>query len=86
MKILGIILESGELNITEIARRSGLSHSSAARHLEFLVGSGLITEKRFNRIRIFRVDHSNPFIETLNRFVSDWNSLSAAGSVRKSFS
>ncbi len=70
------MLESGELNISEITRRSGLSHSSAARHLEFLTRSGLITEKRFNRIRIFRVDHASPFVEALNRLLSDWKRAS----------
>jgi DNA-binding transcriptional ArsR family regulator len=86
MKILEIILETGELNISEIARRSGLSHSSVARHLEFLVNSDLITEKRFNRIRIFRVDYSNPFIGALTRFISDWNKISATASAPRSFS
>lgn len=70
--MLTVMLESGELNISEITRRSGLSHSSAARHLEFLTRSGLLTEKRFNRIRIFRVDHASPFVAALNRFLSDW--------------
>ncbi|MDV3294153.1 MAG: winged helix-turn-helix domain-containing protein [Nitrososphaerales archaeon] len=71
-KVLTVMLESGELNISEITRRSGLSHSSAARHLEFLTRSGLLTEKRFNRIRIFRVDHASPLVAALNRFLSDW--------------
>lgn len=75
-KVLTIILESGELNISEITRRSGLSHSSAAKHLEFLVSSGIITEKRFNRIRIFKVDYSNPLVSVLTRFFSDWERVS----------
>lgn len=70
--MLTVLLESGELNISEITRRSGLSHSSAARHLEFLARAGLITEKRFNRIRIFRVDHGSPYVAALNRLLSDW--------------
>jgi hypothetical protein len=52
-----------------------MSHTSVARHLEFLVGSGLVSEKRFNRIRIFRVDRANPFVDTLSRFVTEWDSL-----------
>ena len=72
------MLESGELNISEITRRSGLSHSSAARHLEFLTKAGLITEKRFNRIRIFRVDLANPHVAALNRFLSDWKRATEA--------
>ncbi len=85
VKVLGIVLASGELNISEITRRSGLSHSSVVRHLEALASSGLITEKRFNRIRIFRVDYLNPFVATLNRFISDWKELSQETGVQRSF-
>jgi hypothetical protein len=46
-------------------------------HLDFLVRAGLLTEKRFNRIRIFRVNHSNPYTEILQRFMTDWKSLDA---------
>ena len=70
--MLTIMLETGELNISEITRRSGLSHSAAARHLEFLTGLGILTEKRFNRIRIFRVDQASPLAGALMRFYSDW--------------
>jgi len=66
------MLETGELNISEISRRAGLSHSATARHLEFLTKSGILTEKRFNRIRIFRVDQSSPLAGALMRFYSDW--------------
>jgi DNA-binding transcriptional ArsR family regulator len=69
------MMESGELNISEITRRSGLSHTAAARHLEFLARSGLITEKRFNRIRIFKVDHTNPYVGALSRFLSEWGTI-----------
>jgi DNA-binding transcriptional ArsR family regulator len=70
--VLTVIVKSGELNISEITRRSGLSHTSAARHLEFLTKSGILAEKRFNRIRIFRVDRSNPFVGVITKFLSEW--------------
>ncbi len=66
------MLESGELNISEITRRSGLSHTATARHLEFLTKSGILTEKRFNRIRIFQVDRTSPRVGALTRFFSEW--------------
>jgi len=66
------MLETEELNISEIKRRSGLSHGATARHLEFLTRSGILTEKRFNRIRIFRVDQASPLAGALMRFYSDW--------------
>ncbi len=66
------MLETGELNISEITRRSGLSHSATARHLEFLTKYGILTEKHFNRIRIFRVDNSSPLVAALAKFYSEW--------------
>ncbi len=83
--MLQTVLASGELNISEIVRRTGLSHSSVSRHLQALTSSGLVTEKRFNRIRIFRVDYSNPFVAALNHFISDWRALSQQRSVQRSF-
>jgi DNA-binding transcriptional ArsR family regulator len=80
-KVLTIMLETGELNISEITRRSGLSHSAATRHLEFLTKSGILTEKRFNRIRIFRVDQSSPVTAALLRFYADWKEIREAMSL-----
>ena len=71
-KVLTVMLETGELNISEVTRRTGLSHSGTAKHLEYLTRSGILTEKRFNRIRIFRLDESNPLTGALARFYSDW--------------
>ncbi len=71
-KVLTVMLETGELNISEIMRRAGLSHGATAKHLEFLTSSGILTEKRFNRIRIFQLDQSSPFTGALSRFYSDW--------------
>jgi len=47
-------------------------------HLDFLVREGLVTEKRFNRIRIFRVNRSSPRASLLQRFLADWSALAPA--------
>jgi DNA-binding transcriptional ArsR family regulator len=80
VKIIGIMMESNELNISEITRRSGISHSSVELHLELLVELGLLIEKRFNRIRIFEVNHSNPYTNAVSRFLSEWRAISAGSS------
>ena len=74
-KVLLIMLEAGELNISEITKRSRLSHSAAARHLDYLTRAGILAEKRFNRIRIFRLDQSSPLAGVLLRFYSEWNEV-----------
>ena len=78
-KVLTVMLETGELNISEITRRSGLSHGAAAKHLEFLTRSGILTEKRFNRIRIFRLDETSPLTGALSRFYLDWKEVADSG-------
>lgn len=75
VRVMSIIMKSEELNISEITRRAGISHSAVVLHLDFLVREGLLIEKRFNRIRIFRVNRSNPYANALSRFLEDWNSL-----------
>jgi DNA-binding transcriptional ArsR family regulator len=85
VKVMDIMIESDELNISEITRRSGISHSSVSLHLGFLVKAGLLTEKKFNRIRIFRVNHSNPYTSVLARFLADWKSIELAQDVGVAF-
>jgi DNA-binding transcriptional ArsR family regulator len=71
-KIISILIEYGELNITEIIKKSGLSHTTVSNHLSFLVKAGIVNEKRFNRIRIFRLDYSSPLVSVLQNFFSEW--------------
>jgi len=80
-----VMMASGELNVSEIARRSGGSHSSVVKHLEFLVSSGILMEKRFSRIRIFSVNYSNPYTAVLNQFLSNWKTVSSGVALERSF-
>ncbi|MHA1771155.1 MAG: ArsR/SmtB family transcription factor [Candidatus Thorarchaeota archaeon] len=54
IKILKELAISEELNISEICRRVGLNHSTTKSHLSVLVQSGLVEEKIFGRIKIYR--------------------------------
>ena len=55
IRVLKVLSESRELNISEIGRRTGLNYSSVDRHLEKLEELGLIREKRYGKIRIFEI-------------------------------
>jgi len=35
VKVMSVIMKSDELNISEITRRAGISHSAVALHLDF---------------------------------------------------
>lgn len=60
VKVLKTLAEKGEMNISEITRRACLNHTTAAMHLNRLCELGIIEEKRFGRIRIFRFKTEDP--------------------------
>ena len=60
VKVLKTLAEKGEMNISEITRRANLNHTTTAAHLHKLCVLGLIEEKRFGRIRIFRFKKEDP--------------------------
>ena len=55
IRVLKILSESGDLNVSEVSRRSGLNYTSVERHLTKLLQLGLVKEKRYGRIRIFTI-------------------------------
>ena len=53
IRVLRVLAESGGLNITEVARKTGMNYTSVERHLEKLKEMGLLREKRYGNGRIF---------------------------------
>lgn len=72
VKILRILAEIGELNISEIARRAGLNYTTTNQHLKALENHNLIRHKTFGRIRIFRFEEENPRARMLKKLMECW--------------
>ena len=72
IKIIRLLAECGELNISEIAKRTQLNHSTTRRHLQFLERAKLVQEKTFGRIRIYRYKVENLRALALRRFFELW--------------
>lgn len=72
VKILRILAELGELNISEIARRAGLNYTATNQHLQTLEKAGLVNHKNFGRIRIYRYNETHPLAKTVRAFVEKW--------------
>ena len=59
IRVLRVLAESGELNISEVGRRTGMNYTSVERHLNRLRELGLLREKRYGKIRIFEALFNN---------------------------
>ncbi len=73
VKILKILVEEGELNISEIGRRAHLNYGTTIQHLEFLCKTGIIQEKNFGRIRIYRLKEEDIRARALRSFFALWS-------------
>jgi len=60
VKVLKSLAERGEMNISEITRKTSLNHTTTSAHLRRLCDLGIVEEKRFGRIRIFRFKKEDP--------------------------
>ena len=74
IKILKELAASNELNISELCRRVNLNHSSTKSHLEVLLKSGLIEEKIFGRIKIYRYRVEDFRARSLRSLFDIWDS------------
>ncbi len=72
IKILKILAEEGELNISEIARRAHINHNSTRYHLNFLVKANILQEKKFGRIRIYRFRIENIQVRAIKNLFEIW--------------
>jgi len=73
VRILKILADIGELNISAIARRAGLNYATADQHLKVLEDYQLVKHKKFGRIRIFRYNEENPKARMIRQLMELWD-------------
>lgn len=60
VKVLKALVKLGETNINRICKETGLHHRIVRSHLEFLEREGIVLKVDYGRVRIYRLNHSNP--------------------------
>jgi len=73
VRILRILADIGELNISEIARRARLNYATTNQHLKVLEDHQLVKHKRFGRIRIFRYNEENLRAKMIQQLMELWD-------------
>jgi predicted transcriptional regulator len=72
-KIIKLLSQAGELNISYIMKEGKMNHTSVVEHLNYFVEIGLVQEKVFGRIKIYRFCIENPKARALQRLIEFWS-------------
>ena len=72
VKIIVLMAKEIELNISEIVERCKLNHKSTFKHLQFLTNAGILQEKQYGRIRIYRFRLEEYRNKALRNLVEVW--------------
>ncbi|MGD8565421.1 MAG: winged helix-turn-helix domain-containing protein [Candidatus Bathyarchaeota archaeon] len=73
IKILKILALTGELNVSEIARRLGVNYKTTRKHLEVLENENMIKHKLFGRIRLYKLNKRSPKTEAIQTLIQIWD-------------
>ncbi len=71
-KILHLLAICGEMNISEIVKKTSLNHLNVKNHLKMLVKLNFIQEKSFGRIKIYRFKIENKKAKSLKNLIEFW--------------
>ena len=58
MKILKLIYQLGQLNVSDVARRIKMNYTSTAEHLKVLEAEGIIEKRVYGRVHMYRFSDS----------------------------
>jgi DNA-binding transcriptional ArsR family regulator len=72
MKILKLISRLGELNVSDIARRIGVNFTTTSRHLQILEEEGIVQQRVYGRIRMYRFNQASPKAKAVQNLVEVW--------------
>ena len=72
MKILKLIYNLGSLNITDIARRINANFASTAENLEVLEAEGILQERVYGRIRMYRFNEGSAKAKAVQNLIEVW--------------
>lgn len=72
VRVLRVILRRGEVNISQIIKDTRLNHKTVCKHVNYLVGVGLIEEVKIGRLRLLRPNWLNPKTRRLEELFSSF--------------
>jgi len=75
LKILKVLTQLRELNVSEIAGRTRANHKTVMEHLKILEREGLLQHKRFGRIHLYRLDEGSAKARAVKALLDAWGKI-----------
>ena len=72
MKILKLLCRLGALNVSDIAKRIGLNYSATNGHLRLLEAEGILVQRVYGRIRMYRYNGASTKAKAVQNLVDAW--------------
>ena len=75
MKILKLIYQLGQLNVSDVARRLKLNFASTSKHLKLLESEGILQERTYGRVRMYRFNEGSAKAKALQNLLDVWEKV-----------
>jgi predicted transcriptional regulator len=72
LKILNLIHTLGSLNVSDVARRLRTNYASTAEHLEVLASEGILQERTYGRVRMYRFKEGSVRAKAVAELIEAW--------------
>src|SRR5437867_8543817 len=82
IRILTLLSKVEQLHLTEIAKRTDQSYSAAERHLDDLSQAGIVEERDYGRVRVFKLNLANDRAKLSQELILKWNHNQELGQVQ----
>lgn len=72
VKILKLIYRLGELNISGVARRTGVNFATTRQHLKLLEQEGILQQRVYGRIHMYRFNQASKKAKAIQDLIDAW--------------
>ena len=72
MKILKLIYQFGQLNVSDIARRLKVNYASTSNHLKILESEGILQKLTYGRVRMYRFNEGSAKAKAIVGLIEAW--------------
>jgi DNA-binding transcriptional ArsR family regulator len=72
MKILKLINQLGQLNVSDIARRIKMNYAVTDGHLKILESEGILQQRVYGRIRLYRFNENSAKAKAVADLIAAW--------------